>query len=145
MSTLLDPKNDEVLERLFADDPAPLADLINAVRHRAVPIKELRAHNLSIDAAELQDKYIILDLLAEDADGTQFNAEMQVRRHRAWSARSTYYPANLIGNQLVAGNDYGLPCPAIGIHLPDFQLFRDPTAGRAVARDGALRAPPGWR
>jgi predicted transposase/invertase (TIGR01784 family) len=126
MSKLLDPKNDYVFKRLFADNPALLADLINAVRHRAAPITGLRVRNPTIDAAELQGKYIILDLLAEDAEGAQFNAEMQVRRHRAWSARSTYYLAKLISNQLLAGDDYGLLCPAIGIHLLDFDLFRDP-------------------
>ncbi len=90
LRALLDPKNDYVFKRLFADDPALLADLINAVRHRAAPITDLTVRNPAIDAAELQGKYIVLDLLAEDADGAQFNAEMQVRRHPAWSARSTY-------------------------------------------------------
>ncbi len=126
MIDLLDPKNDYVFKRLFADDPALLADLINAVRHRSAPITGLRVRNPTIEAAELAGKYIILDLLAEDAEGAQFNAEMQVRRHRAWSARSTYYLAKLISNQLLAGDDYGLLCPAIGIHLLDFDLFRDP-------------------
>jgi hypothetical protein len=42
MTDLLDPKNDYVFKRLFADDPALLADLINAVRHRAAPITGLR-------------------------------------------------------------------------------------------------------
>lgn len=77
MSTLLDPKNDTVFKRLFADDPVLLADLINAVRHRAAPITGLRVRNPTIDAAELQGKYIILDLLADDAEGAQVNAEVQ--------------------------------------------------------------------
>ena len=51
MSTLLDPKNDYVFKRLFADDPVLLADLINAVRHRAAPITGLRVRNPTIDAA----------------------------------------------------------------------------------------------
>ena len=117
MCELLDPKNDYVFKRLFADAPDLLAALINAVRRCAAPITHIAVKNPAIDAAELHGKYIILDLLAEDAAGRQYNIEMQVRRYRAWSARSTYYLARLISGQLVAGDDYGKLQPAIGIHL----------------------------
>jgi len=126
MSDLLDPKNDYVFKRLFADAPALLVALINAVRPQAVPITQIEVKNPAIEAAELHGKYIILDLLAEDAAGGQYNIEMQVRRYRAWSARSTYYLARLISGQLVAGDDYGKLKPAIGIHLLDFDLFQEP-------------------
>ena len=89
MSDLLDPKNDYVFKRLFADAPALLVALINAVRRHAAPITHIEVRNPAIEAAELHGKYIILDLLAEDAAGGQYNIEMQVRRYRAWSARST--------------------------------------------------------
>jgi hypothetical protein len=59
--------------------------LINAVRRCAAPITHIAVKNPAIDAAELHGKYIILDLLAEDAAGRQYNIEMQVRRYRAWS------------------------------------------------------------
>jgi len=126
MCDLLDPKNDYVFKRLFADAPDLLVALINAVRRCAAPITHIAVKNPAIDAAELHGKYIILDLLAEDAAGRQYNIEMQVRRYRAWSARSTYYLARLISGQLVAGDDYGELQPAIGIHLLDFDLFQDP-------------------
>jgi predicted transposase/invertase (TIGR01784 family) len=99
----------------FADAPTLLAALITAVRYRAPPILSVKVKNPAIDAAELHGKYIVLDLLAEDSDGAQYNVEMQIRRHRAWSARSTYYLARLIGGQLVAGQDYGKLKPAMGI------------------------------
>jgi predicted transposase/invertase (TIGR01784 family) len=51
---------------------------------------------------------------------------MQVRRLRALSARSTYYLSKLISGQLVAGQAYERLCPAIGIHLLDFDQFRAP-------------------
>jgi predicted transposase/invertase (TIGR01784 family) len=123
MSKLLNPKNDYVFKRLFADEPALLMALINAVRWRAPPLTRLRVLNPTIDAGELHGKYIILDLLAEDADGTRYNIEMQVRRLRGWSARSTYYLAKVICGQLVAGDAYEQLCPVIGIHLLDFDLF----------------------
>jgi predicted transposase/invertase (TIGR01784 family) len=129
MTDLLDPKNDYVFKRLFADDPDLLIALINAVRYRAPPITSIQVRNPAIDPSELHGKYIILDLLAEDADGTRYNIEMQVRRQRAWSARSTYYLTKLICDQLVAGDAYDRLCPAVGIHLLDFDLFREPELG----------------
>ncbi len=85
MQDLLDPKNDYVFKRLFADAPALLAALINAVRWRAPPITWLEVRNPAIDPKDLAGKSIILDLLAEDATGTHSGIEMQVRRFGAWS------------------------------------------------------------
>jgi len=126
MQVLLDPKNDYVFKRLFADSPALLVALINAVRAHARPITQIEVKNPAIDAEDLQGKYIILDLLAVDADGRQFNIEMQVRRYRAWSARSSYYLAKLISAQLLLGDDYTQLKSVIGIHLLDFDLFQAP-------------------
>ena len=41
MTDLLDPKNDFVFKRVFADEPELLVALINAVRFRAPPVAEL--------------------------------------------------------------------------------------------------------
>ena len=76
MNRLLDPKNDYVFKRLFADDPPLLADLINAVRHRAAPITGLRVRNPTIDAAELQGKYIILEMRDADTPAVTLGQEM---------------------------------------------------------------------
>ncbi len=51
---------------------------------------------------------------------------MQVRRYSAWSARSTYYLARMLSQQLDSGTDYSRLKPAIGIHLLDFDLFTEP-------------------
>jgi len=58
MCELLDPKNDYVFKRLFADAPDLLAALINAVRRCAAPITHIAVKNPAIDAAELHGKYI---------------------------------------------------------------------------------------
>jgi hypothetical protein len=87
MPTLLDPKNDYVFKRLFADEPELLIALINAVRYRAPPIRSIRIRNPAIDPSELHGKYIMLDLLAEDSNGTRYNIEMQVRRQHAYGMR----------------------------------------------------------
>ena len=51
---------------------------------------------------------------------------MQVRRYRAWNARSAYYLARTLAHQLESGHDYHQLKPAIGIHLLDFDLFTQP-------------------
>jgi len=135
MTDLLDPKNDFVFKRLFADDPELLAALVNAVLAPAAPIVVVAVRNPGIDPAELSGKYIVLDLLVEDSEGRQYDIEMQIRRYRAWSARSTYYLARLICGQLSAGDDYARLKPAVGIHFLDFDLFDAPEhADRAIWR-----------
>lgn len=82
MSTaLLDPKNDYVFKRLFAEAPDLLLALINDLRPDLPPITSVEVLNPNIEAGELSGKYIILDVLARDADGHQYNVEMQVRRY----------------------------------------------------------------
>lgn len=89
---LLDPKNDFVFKRLFDAAPALLTDLINAIRHPEPPITVVAILNPRIDPAELAGKYIVLDLLARDAEGHLYNVEMQVRRQPDWQARSVLLP-----------------------------------------------------
>ena len=125
-STLLDPKNDFVFKKLFADAPDLLAALINAVRPDETPIMVVEVLNPRIDPDELAGKFIVLDLLAEDVKGRRYNIEMQVRRYNAWSARSAYYLARTLTGQLKSGEDYQSLKPVIGIHLLDFELFEAP-------------------
>jgi predicted transposase/invertase (TIGR01784 family) len=125
-SSLLDPKNDFVFKKLFADAPDLLAALINAVRPDETPITVVVVLNPRIDPDELAGKFIVLDLLAEDAEGRRYNIEMQVRRYHAWSARSAYYLARTLTGQLKSGEDYQSLKPVIGIHLLDFELFEAP-------------------
>ena len=109
--TLLDPKNDYVFKRLFADAPALLADLISAVRHDCPPVREVQVLNPRIEPADLRDEYIVLDLLARDATGRHYNLEMQVRRYHDYSERDAYYLANTLAAQFERGEDYA-PRPA---------------------------------
>ena len=127
MADLLDPKNDYVFKRLFAEAPDLLVSLINDLRPDLPDITAVDVLNPNIEAYELARKYIILDVLACDADGNQYNIEMQVRRYNAWGQRSTYYLARMLSQQLDAGGDYTRLKAAVGIHLLDFDLF-DATA-----------------
>lgn len=123
---LLDLRNDLVFKLLFTRAPHLLADLINAVRHDETPIVVERILNPQIDAADLDGKTIVLDLHARDATGQLYNVEMQVRRYERWPARSAYYLARTLSEQIQRGQDYELLKPAIAIHFLAHDLFDDP-------------------
>jgi len=123
---LLDPKLDLIFKWQFEAAPELLIDLINAVRSDEPPVVSLEVKNPSILPAELGDKHIILDIWAQDANGQQFDIEMQTSNHAGWNARSVYYLARALGGQLKAGEGYAQIQPVIGIHLLDFDLFCEP-------------------
>jgi len=123
---LLDPKLDLVFKRLFAGAPDLLADLINAVRSDEPPVVGLQIRNPQIASGELKGKHIVLDIWAQDATGQQFDIEMQTSKHAGWNARSVYYMARALGEQLKEGEGYTHIQPVIGIHLMDFDLFVEP-------------------
>ncbi|MAL94210.1 MAG: hypothetical protein CME40_03905 [Haliea sp.] len=121
MFTLLDPKNDYVFKRLFAGDPELTVALINDLRPDLPQVESVEIMNPTIDASELGSKGIVLDVRARCVDGHQYNIEMQ--RQRDWGARSLFYLARLLSQQLNAGKEYQAMTSAIGIHLLDFDLF----------------------
>jgi len=123
---LLDPKNDFVFKKLFAGAPLLLAALINAVRSNEPPVTVVEILNPNISPEDLLGKFIMLDIMAQDAQGRRYNIEMQVRRFNAYPARSTYYLAHTLTGQLGSGQDYQLLKGVIGIHLLDFELFEGP-------------------
>jgi predicted transposase/invertase (TIGR01784 family) len=120
---LLDPTNDYVFKRLFAEAPDLLVDLINDLRPDLPDITSVEILNPTIEASELTGKYIILDVLARDGDGHCYNIEIQVRRYGAWHKRGLFYLARTLGAQLNAGEDYQHLRASVGLHLLDFDLF----------------------
>ena len=125
---LLDPKNDYVFKRLFADSPELLAELISAVRKDEPPLEVLEVLNPLILPEDLDGKPIELDVLARDETGRLFNVEVQVLRHPRWSARSTFYLSRMLSTQLDAGQHYVTLKPVVGVHLLDFDLVEGHTS-----------------
>ncbi|MCL7931014.1 Rpn family recombination-promoting nuclease/putative transposase [Halomonas llamarensis] len=123
MSELLDPTNDYVFKRLFAEAPDLLVTLINDLRPDLPDIASVEILNPTIKPDELYGKYIILDVLARDNEGHCYNVEIQVRRYDAWHKRGVFYLARMLGNQLEAGEDYQALNASVGLHLLDFDLF----------------------
>lgn len=115
--------NDVVFKILFSRHPQLLADLINAVRHHAAPIRVERILNPNILPQDLAGKDIVLDILAQDADGQRFGVEMQLGRFRHWAQRNVYGIARSLAGQLIKGQDYRHLKPSIGISLLAYNLF----------------------
>jgi predicted transposase/invertase (TIGR01784 family) len=122
---LLDPKNDYVFFRLFSEEPELLIDLINAVRADQPPITEITLLDARLTPERIQGKRLVLDLRGIDEHERRYNIEIQVRRFPFWASRAMMYLARLYSEQLDAGNDYQQAQPVIGIHLLDFDLFKE--------------------
>ena len=120
---LLNPTNDYVFKRLFADDSALLVALINDLRPDLPNITGADVLNPVITAEELSGKHIVLDVLARDAEGNHYNLEIQVRRHDAWRQRGVFYLARTLSQHLASGEDYTEVRAVVGLHLLDFDLF----------------------
>ncbi|XGA80968.1 Rpn family recombination-promoting nuclease/putative transposase [Halomonas sp. CH40] len=123
MNELLDPTNDYVFKRLFAEAPALLVDLINDLRPDLPDIVSVEIINPNIEPVELTGKYIILDVLARDNAGDCYNVEVQVRRYNAWHKRGLFYLARTLSRQLSTGENYQDLRASVGLHLLDFDLF----------------------
>jgi len=133
MSRLLDPTNDYVFKRLFAEAPELLRALINDLRPDLPDIASVEILNPNIEPGELSGKYIILDVLARDTEGHCYDVEVQVRRYGAWHKRGLFYLARTLGGQLTAGEDYQELRASVGLHLLDFDLFTDTESERQQA------------
>jgi hypothetical protein len=72
---LLDPKNDYVFKRIFAQRIDLLTDLVNVVRGKAEPLLLTEVLNPNILPGEITGKEIVLDVRALDAQGRAINVE----------------------------------------------------------------------
>ena len=148
---LLDPKNDYVFKRLFAQRIDLLTDLVNLVRGEAEPLKLTEILNPHILPEDITGKQIVLDVRALDSRGRSIDVEVQVRAQRDYSARVLYYLARSLVDQIGESEAYSKLRSVIGVSILDFQLFREPGeeangqwrfAMRADQRPGHPDQPP---
>ena len=145
---LLDPKNDYVFKRLFAQRIDLLTDLVNLVRGGAEALQLTEVLNPNILPEDITGKQIVLDVRALDSRGRSIDVEVQVRAQRDYSARALYYLARSLVDQIGESEAYGRLRSVIGVSILDFQLFREPgdkTCGQwrfAMRADQQLNQPP---
>ncbi len=122
---LLTPKIDFVFKKLFAENTDILINMINAVLKLSgnQRIRSAEVKNPIILSEEIKQKFIVLDILAIDKSGRQYEIEMQVRRYESYSKRALYYLSRIYAGQLDSGENYEELMPVIGIHFLDYELF----------------------
>jgi len=125
MKPLLNPKLDFVFKRLFTEDTSILADLLNSVLKygQGNLIKTVEVKNPIILPDEITQKFIILDILAQDEKRQQYDIEIQVRNYVSYPERALYYLCRLYSEQLDSGENYEKLKPVIGIHFLDYEQF----------------------
>ncbi len=102
-----------------------LRSLINAVLEAKgyPPITGITIANPEIEGDALKEKSGVLDVLAVDSNGKNYNIEIQVRRQNDYIQRTLFYLSRMISRQLIEGERYAKLHPCIGIHILDFTLF----------------------
>lgn len=125
----IDPKVDFAFKWVFGREQNEdlLLDLLNSILE---PLPDRRLESVTILNPLLpgdteDSKLAVLDILARDSRGRQYNIEMQVVSHRFLKERFLFYWAKLHAQQLFEGDDYERLRPTISVLVLDDVLFPD--------------------
>ena len=113
---------------------------LNAVLQCTPRIERVEILNPILSPETDDDKLAILDVLAMDESGRQFNIEMQTSLPAGLSQRLVYYASSLYVNQLGEGESYVSLRPAISICVLEKPLLTDTDD---LHSDFRLRSPDG--
>ncbi|HOU91719.1 MAG TPA: Rpn family recombination-promoting nuclease/putative transposase, partial [Polyangiaceae bacterium] len=119
MPPTLDPKNDVVFKLLFSDERNRdlLRSLLNAVLQPPRPVVSVEVINPEIQKDAVDDRGLVLDILAVDDRGTRTDVEMQAYAQEAMPERALYHWARLYRDGRGRGDAFAalLPCRVIFI------------------------------
>jgi predicted transposase/invertase (TIGR01784 family) len=121
----IDPKVDFAFKLVFGspDHTRITIHFLNAVLNLPQPITWVEILNPIQGKDRSEDKLVVLDVLAADAEGRRFNVEMQTTLPIDLAKRLTYYNCLNYIRQLGEGDPYYELRPAISICVLDRQLF----------------------
>jgi predicted transposase/invertase (TIGR01784 family) len=107
---------------MFSKNIDILIDLVNSVLEfpELEKVKCIEIKNPQILAEDIHKKYIILDIMAYDDYGRQYNIEMQAAKYDSYPDRAAFYLSRIFGAQLEKGEPYHLIAPVFGIHFLDY-------------------------
>jgi predicted transposase/invertase (TIGR01784 family) len=116
---LLSPKLDLVFKQLFVQDNSLLLDLLNQVlsTYQYHTMTTLTIRNPQILPETIHEKFIILDVHAEDEFGRGYDVEMQSQSFSGYPLRSLYYLTKLYSQQLDSGAKYTQLNAVFGVHF----------------------------
>ncbi len=125
----LDPKNDMVFKKLFADNKHKglLINFLNSVLGRPEGEKIIDVtiedpHNMAETPGT--SKASIVDIRCTDQSKNHYIVEMQVIDQNDFEARAQYYSSLLLSRQLREGEKYHKLVPVIFVGILDFNLFK---------------------
>ena len=117
----------DIVFKMMLSAPAcesALTALLTAILRPSQAIKVARVLNPEVPRRSVDDKGTILDILAEMADGSRINIEMQASNTGVIQPRALYYWARTHADQLRRGQDYGELRATVAIFLLDFAEFK---------------------
>lgn len=127
MSLGIDPKVDFAFKLVFGSPGHTRITIhfLNAILNLPDPITAVEILNPICGKDFSEDKLVILDVLARDQAGRQFNVEMQTTLPIDLPKRLTFYNTLNYTRQLSEGDRYYELRPAISICVLNRTLFRD--------------------
>ena len=127
MRELIDPRVDLAFKKIFGveENKDLLISLINSVVSQEDQVQDVVLLNPYNPQTFRSEKLSILDIKAVGLDGKRFNIEIQISDEADYDKRALYYWGKLYTEQLKIGQDYGILCKAIGIHILNFMSIPD--------------------
>ncbi|MDR0908854.1 MAG: Rpn family recombination-promoting nuclease/putative transposase [Spirochaetaceae bacterium] len=125
----LNPLNDFAFQKSMGEkgDEEQLLSFLNAVLERTGKgsLKKVTIlENKDIPAEFIGGKASKLDVLAELADGTRVNIEVQIKNYYNMEQRTLYYWSLKFTRDFRSGDDYATLSPVITINIIDFEYFK---------------------
>jgi predicted transposase/invertase (TIGR01784 family) len=127
MHELIDPRVDLAFKKIFGveENKDLLISLINSVVSQEDQVQDVTLLNPYNPQTFRSEKLSILDIKARGIGGKRFNIEIQISDEADYDKRALYYWGKLYTEQLKVGQDYGILCKAIGIHILNFKSIPD--------------------
>ena len=124
---IYNPKIDLAFRKLFGSEENKdiLLSFINGVLEEETVIKDLTLKNPYNLSSYLSGKTSILDIKAVDENDIWYDIEMQISEQGFYGKRALYYWSKVYSNQIEKAEDYKELKKTIGIHLLDFNYFKD--------------------
>jgi len=121
------PKIDLVFRKLFGSEENKdiLLSFVNAVLEKEVKIKDLTIKNPYNISSYITGKTSILDIKAVDEHDRWYDIEMQIAEQGFYGKRALYYWGKVFTDQVEKAEKLSDLRKTIGIHLLDFNYFRD--------------------
>lgn len=123
----ISPKIDIAFRKVFSspENKDLLISLLNSIVGPEIHLTDVVIKNPYNLATYKGSKESIVDIKAVDQNGIWYDIEMQITPHGYYGKRALYYVSKMYVDQLADGAEYVDLRRVIGIHLIDFEYFKD--------------------